>query len=1258
MPSPAELQAAIAAVSAGNQTAEQAAMVNAAYNQNALPITPAVAQPSGYTQAQQQDAAYEAEKHMRLFHPQEYYGFQYADVANMPLGQIAARYGEGAADATQSYYQQNPSAKAQAIVKQYEEQQNFVNVGYSGLGYQQGTIVPNVLAGEGGFTGRAKEYKDQWQPLKGDLYAGIAFDKSGAPIPYTETTPVRDLTSGMLSGSRMVAALEGGRTVDIYSPWGEYTQVKTENAKGLLGYNTGELGIYVKPYGHSTYMLTGGGGRNALQSGMFSVDKALTPYVVDRGDVGSYVLPSGTGMSRLGAEAYGGFVRPLDDRTLAPNDAISRYFGEGANNLANFVAQVAGGKAEAPGAKIPWSVGANAPALQYMDKSGVIAGSAIEIPGAGRIVGSKTVASVGGTSDIVYSEATVKQPFVSARYNAAPASQIVQPTGEIEIPFTGFKFKAPIVSDVMAFFQPQQKVEFTKSGETVLPSETKLVGETVTPISGGNITTKYYETTGGKQTDYSGVATPVPGSSGYDKFNQGIRDFLKLPSAESGERALSVAAWANPMTLPFKIEEQITGKPSYGASVLGVEGQYRQFYEQPAAFALNLGIGAAIGGVAKGVEAAYIGTKAMTAERVISQGGVYRAAEQVGGSVMGRAPQVLGALYAADIGMRSTDGLSNFSPVSVTQRAKGIIAQEAVPMGIGLGLPGAAVKAAKVSDIGYQSAVQEGTATGRFDYYVKQPVGSAYEVAATPVARARLEFPQFVEEAGGSTVKGAVKYGMYKTGMEQPVSPELIRPTIPQESEFATGSVYARDQTVSGRVKALFDRPYQSEATRNYYDYEGIVKDAYPQRVGRDIPRPKDVAQDVLASAYSKYYDLRAGAARTPAPEVVRPNVAPENEYAFRYDNMPALTRISSLSPSRIIPLSTFGEVAPLGGVVSVTKGGSGGTGPTTPSGGSPPGQALKFRKTSLGTGVAKEPSLASMGFKEAPAAKGSAAKASSRTGSAIDYRGKPASATMKPMTRESLGYRGKQAAGQQAILTEQLPMVEGMTQGKVAPQQYRFAGAPSLVRSGIQQGVIQVVEPELTFAQESQIRQAQILTPASAIRSAGVTVQPQTEAQAIVQRSQQVQFVGTAGRMASETRMAISPSFRLDTTPSSTVKSERIIVPDISIRQSSGTDQRIRQDQRTSQITDSGSWMRGWETPWEDIKTPPGGGGWPGGAGGATPASRKRRAAFTETFNMGLDMGFFGRKGRASKSYTTPAKYRRKPKVAARSKSKGGKKK
>jgi len=42
----------------------------------------------------------------------------------------------------------------------------------------------------------------------------------------------------------------------------------------------------------------------------------------------------------------------------------------------------------------------------------------------------------------------------------------------------------------------------------------------------------------------------------------------------------------------------------------------------------------------------------------------------------------------------------------------------------------------------------------------------------------------------------------------------------------------------------------------------------------------------------------------------------------------------------------------------------------------------------------------------------------------------------------------------------------------------------------------------------------------------------------------------------------------------------------------------------------------------------------------------------------MGLDMGFFARKGRAAKSYTTPAKYRRKPKVAAKPKAKGGKKK
>jgi hypothetical protein len=74
--------------------------------------------------------------------------------------------------------------------------------------------------------------------------------------------------------------------------------------------------------------------------------------------------------------------------------------------------------------------------------------------------------------------------------------------------------------------------------------------------------------------------------------------------------------------------------------------------------------------------------------------------------------------------------------------------------------------------------------------------------------------------------------------------------------------------------------------------------------------------------------------------------------------------------------------------------------------------------------------------------------------------------------------------------------------------------------------------------------------------------------------------------------------------------------------------------------------WIRGGEPDIPPPPIPPIGLPW-GGAGGESPFTRKRRSAFIETFNMGLDMGFLGRKGRAAKSFTTPAKYKRKPAAA-----------
>lgn len=168
-------------------------------------------------------------------------------------------------------------------------------------------------------------------------------------------------------------------TVDIYVPYGEYTQTRIPDAKLLLS-ETGELGIYQQPYGHSIYNLVGGGGRAAIQSGMFTINTPQTPYVAEQRSVGSFQRPSGEGLSRLGSEAYGGYVTQLDSRTIESTGAtLSTYLNP--DNLARFVnpQSVNLSKEELPGADIPWSVPASAPAIQRMDEGGIIPGSAIAI---------------------------------------------------------------------------------------------------------------------------------------------------------------------------------------------------------------------------------------------------------------------------------------------------------------------------------------------------------------------------------------------------------------------------------------------------------------------------------------------------------------------------------------------------------------------------------------------------------------------------------------------------------------------------------------------------------------------------------------------------------------------------------------------------------------------------------------------------------------------------------------------------------------
>jgi len=198
----------------------------------------------------------------------------------------------------------------------------------------------------------------------------------------------------------------------VYVGEGRYMQQELINPKvgaaggGNLEASTGEYAVYrllpKDQYGNqrynrdvntgemTPYMLFGGGGRAALQSGTVgfaAATKAVyaegrvgqgefkTPDVMSVGAYDSKVTAeqiktavkegtAGSLLSRLGAEAYGGVVTLQDNRVLGKityEDVSNRA----AWNLASYVnpTDVNKSKAELPGVNIPWGITADYPAF-------------------------------------------------------------------------------------------------------------------------------------------------------------------------------------------------------------------------------------------------------------------------------------------------------------------------------------------------------------------------------------------------------------------------------------------------------------------------------------------------------------------------------------------------------------------------------------------------------------------------------------------------------------------------------------------------------------------------------------------------------------------------------------------------------------------------------------------------------------------------------------------------------------------------------
>lgn len=172
--------------------------------------------------------------------------------------------------------------------------------------------------------------------------------------------------------------------MSIFVPYGNQAQIQVNNLNSIVydPVGGGFVGSVI-PYGHSISNIVTSGGPGSLQSGMFST-QPLTPVVYTQSGAisgqfapaavpaaAALVLASPQSYSRLGAEAYGGYVAPLDNRVLTPSSLVSVY-PSSSGNLAALVDPYGVNQPKQNWATMPWSVPITNTGLYSITPSGMM----------------------------------------------------------------------------------------------------------------------------------------------------------------------------------------------------------------------------------------------------------------------------------------------------------------------------------------------------------------------------------------------------------------------------------------------------------------------------------------------------------------------------------------------------------------------------------------------------------------------------------------------------------------------------------------------------------------------------------------------------------------------------------------------------------------------------------------------------------------------------------------------------------------------
>jgi hypothetical protein len=1143
----------------------------------------------------------------------------YGAMANLTLSEIASRYGSGTADRVQDYYQAHPSARAQAITSEYNARHGVVENPFNpdtaaGIAWEVqrvtgggGMLTTSLITESQSSVDRFGEKKSSYNPYGALGISGIS------------TVPTRDLSSGMLSGSKLVAALPD-QTTTINTPWGEFVQTPVANAKGLMDYQTGELGVYVKPYGHSQYMLTAGGGRAALQSGMFTFGEAETPYVVKPEDVGSYVMPSGKGMSRLGAEAYAGFVQPLDGRTLTTEDAISRYGNW--NNLANYVQQIPAGKAEVKGADIPWSVSPSTPALSYMNDKGVIPGSAVSVAGSDRLVGSKVVASTpsyGSEVGVLPAQTpSVKQPTyfeeVGNWIKTAPILGAIYSAGqsvpsETKEQVRSFVQTAPIAESI---YKGGRIFELKTDTDKAVAEKVKgiepLVSSYESGVSAYSVELgEYNKSKTAYDTQLSAYENRVAGYqsqvSSYEKnkteskYNEllGIESGLK--SQQTNLESMQTSLGSKQASLESKytgLELQRTQLELYQKDIDKTREPYTKAASEITGgvdqkVLATYGVGSWFGGVASGYESSieapiksstkgwgivgeFIGGVADVPRQIAFMG----QAGTIGGETMLRSAPTIPGIAAAGVAMQGK-GMYEMATTKPAELAGSLV---------GMAVIGAVVKGGISKGVGeYRTAGMEYVPIERIGYgpegrYPLNPIQSASSLSRSFAEGKLYPAPQQMAEGGAVPyLHGEGGLPVARLPNAQPGQTTLY--TALESSSrvrgVGIGEAYRLQTSGGSEVQGMYGAPI----VESYFAKVGGV---IPKMVGVDLPFktptiystvvegveavPKAVRDTAKTGDYTQVNTyVQARSAAVPAGQAYMPLLKPEYEAIVPDNSMIVVTRRNYYTK-----LGGFGSSHFLGEKVPIIEQRSIGFDTTIPQ------NRVKSQGPTENVYYSGNKPIINLAYSPA---------AASITPSVSSSGGSPRTSPTKPAAYSDVSSGARSQAS-----SYRTPPSGGS---------YSKSGMSSPKESGVSRGSSNLYGGS-SLSSPSSIRLSEVMS----YKPSGSSAVPSS-----------VSVMSGGLYPASPT----PPSY---VSPYSPVSPSKYVPP-------------------SSYKSPTPSY-----TP-----TPPGllfpGGGFDwGGAGGATPSRNPRRAAFMETFNFGLDIGGMGGRMRTkkAKSFTTP-----------KSKKRGGKK-